>query len=171
MATTRVEVEVARLAQEKLILSYTMFGNLHDIAIPPVLATERSEDLWQHTCFEAFLRSSSGLGYYEFNFSPSRQWAAYRFRSYRRDRSVAAEVANPIIRLRSGPDRYTLQAELQLNRLSKLRNDGLWRLALSAVIEGLNGLKSYWALKHPPGKPDFHHPTSFVHKLDPTSPS
>src|SRR3546814_3736372 len=32
------------------------------------------------------------------------------------------------------------------------------KLALSAVIEELDGTKSYWALAHPPGKPDFHHP-------------
>ncbi len=35
------------------------------------------------------------------------------------------------------------------------------RLALSAVIEELDGTKSYWALRHPPGKPDFHHPDCF----------
>ena len=36
------------------------------------------------------------------------------------------------------------------------------KLALSAVIEELDGTKSYWALAHPPGKPDFHHPDCFA---------
>ena len=40
--------------------------------------------------------------------------------------------------------------------------DRPWRLGLSAVIEALNGEKSYWALAHPPEKPDFHHPDSFT---------
>src|SRR2546422_3089437 len=31
-------------------------------------------------------------------------------------------------------------------------------LALAAVVGDENGALSYWALKHPPGKPDFHHP-------------
>ena len=30
-------------------------------------------------------------------------------------------------------------------------------LGLSAVIEEADGNVSYWALAHPPGKPDFHH--------------
>ena len=38
-------------------------------------------------------------------------------------------------------------------------------LAFSAVIEETGGTKSYWALTHPPGKPDFHHPTCFTATL------
>ena len=36
------------------------------------------------------------------------------------------------------------------------------KLALSAVIETVDGAKTYWALAHPSDKPDFHHPDSFV---------
>jgi len=39
---------------------------------------------------------------------------------------------------------------------------GAMRLALSAVIEEERGRLSYWALRHPPGKPDFHHPDAFA---------
>lgn len=39
---------------------------------------------------------------------------------------------------------------------------GADRLGLSAVIEGVDGAISYWALVHPSDKPDFHHPDSFV---------
>jgi hypothetical protein len=35
-------------------------------------------------------------------------------------------------------------------------------LGLTAVVEEENGRLSYWALKHPPGKPDFHSPEGFV---------
>ena len=38
-------------------------------------------------------------------------------------------------------------------------------LALSSVIEELDGTKSYWALAHPPGQPDFHHPACFAATL------
>ena len=34
------------------------------------------------------------------------------------------------------------------------------RLALSPVIE--DGALSYWALRHPPGRPDFHHQDAFT---------
>jgi hypothetical protein len=35
------------------------------------------------------------------------------------------------------------------------------------VIETLDGSLSYWALRHPPGKPDFHHSESFALELEP----
>ena len=38
-------------------------------------------------------------------------------------------------------------------------------IGLSAVLEQQDGTKSYWALAHPPGAPDFHHPDCFVARL------
>ena len=38
-------------------------------------------------------------------------------------------------------------------------------IGLSAVIEETDGTKSYWALRHPPGPPDFHHPDCFALEL------
>jgi hypothetical protein len=40
------------------------------------------------------------------------------------------------------------------------------RLGLSAVIESCNGSLSYWALRHPAGKPDFHHADAFALGLE-----
>jgi hypothetical protein len=37
-----------------------------------------------------------------------------------------------------------------------------WQAALAAVIEERDGAKSYWALAHPLGKPDFHDPNCFI---------
>ena len=37
-----------------------------------------------------------------------------------------------------------------------------WQMGLSAVLEETDGTKSYWALAHPPGAPDFHHPDCFA---------
>jgi hypothetical protein len=45
------------------------------------------------------------------------------------------------------------------------------KLALCAVIEEESGMLSYWALNHPPGKPDFHHPDSFALEIGPPNPS
>jgi hypothetical protein len=36
---------------------------------------------------------------------------------------------------------------------------------LSAVIEAKDGSKSYWALAHPPSKPDFHNADCFTARL------
>ena len=144
------------------MLSYIVTGKMNDVRMPPVMTAARSDDLWQHTCFEAFVRASSGTEYYEFNFSPSTQWAAYRFGSYRSGMCVAAELGAPEIAVRSGIDCYRLQASLELDRLPGLFSKASWRLGLSALIENSSGCKSYWALAHPCGKPDFHHADCFA---------
>ena len=45
------------------------------------------------------------------------------------------------------------------------------KIALSAVIEETDGTKSYWALRHPPGAPDFHHPDCFALTLEAPDPA
>jgi hypothetical protein len=46
--------------------------------------------------------------------------------------------------------------------MPELRGARRLRIALAAVIEDENGRLSYWGLRHPPGKPDFHHPDGFA---------
>jgi hypothetical protein len=158
-AATKIEVDIARPHPDSLILSYVVSGRISDLLMPPVAAAARTDELWRHTCFEAFVRSSADAGYYEFNFAPSTQWAAYRFDSYRSGMRIATEIGAPRIEVRSSAESYTLQAALELDRLSS------WRLGLSAVLEETNGRKSYWALAHPPGKADFHHADCFALEL------
>jgi hypothetical protein len=81
---------------------------------------------------------------------------------------VASGVSAPVIEVEASPEVFTLQASLQLDQLSHLPRDAPWRLGLSALIEDKNGRKSYWALAHPPGKPDFHHGDCFAHEFSPT---
>lgn len=44
---------------------------------------------------------------------------------------------------------------------------GSEKFGLSAVIEETDGTKSYWAIAHQPGAPDFHSPTCFAATLPP----
>jgi hypothetical protein len=166
-AVTSIEVDVARSRAENLVLSYILTGKLRDVLMPPVMAPAQSHELWRHTCFEAFIRAPVGSVYYEFNFAPSTQWAAYRFDSYRSGMSAVMDIGVPAIKIQASPDRYTLQATIALDRLPELPRAAGWRLGLSAVIEEAEHRISYWALTHPPGKPDFHHPDCFVHELLP----
>jgi hypothetical protein len=159
-AAKRIDVDIARPRPGSLILSYVVSGRIGDLRMPPVMAPARTDELWHHTCFEAFVRAPPGPTYYEFNFSPSTQWAAYQFSSYRSGMRVAAEIAAPRIEVRSDKVTYTLQAALELDGLSSPL-----RLGLSAVVEETNGRKSYWALAHPPGKADFHHADCFALEL------
>jgi hypothetical protein len=159
-AAARVDVEVARSRPGTLLLSYVVTGKIGELRIPPLTAAARADELWRHTCFEAFVRPATGETYYEFNFAPSTLWAAYRFETYRAGMRVAREIVAPRIDVQSAPGRFTLQASLDLSSLG-----AGWRLGLAAVIEETSGRKSYWALAHPPGKPDFHHAVCFACEL------
>ncbi|HMF23288.1 MAG TPA: DOMON-like domain-containing protein [Pseudolabrys sp.] len=167
LAASSVEVEISRPRADSLVLRYLVTGKISDIRIPAVVPAARSDKLWRHTCFEAFVRALSGVEYYEFNFAPSTLWSAYRFSGYRSGMSVAAEVSAPSMEVQSKPDCFTLQTSLELDRLSGLSRKALWRLGLSALIEDMGGRKSYWALAHPPGKPDFHHVDCFGYEFSP----
>jgi hypothetical protein len=165
LATTDIAVDVAHPRAGSLVLYYFVTGKINDLRIPPVIPGGHADELWRHTCFEAFIRGSQDEGYHEFNFAPSTQWAAYRFSSYRSGMRVATEISAPRIEVQSEDGLYTLQASLDLDRASSLRRDAVWRLGLSAVLEETSGRKSYWALAHPPGKPDFHHSVCFAHEI------
>ena len=104
-------------------------------------------------------------GYHEFNLAPSGEWAAYAFAKYREGGLLADEALNPRIAVRSSAESLDLDASIPLERLSAMHPHACLALALSAVVEDKQGALSYWALKHPPGKPDFHHPDSFVLEL------
>ena len=148
-----------------VLITIVWLNKIGDLRMPPEAALTRAHELWQHTCFEAFVRASPSTAYYEFNFAPSMQWAAYRFSTYRRGMSVANDVSAPRIEVQSSGELYELQASLELDGMSSLPSEAVWRLGLSVVIEETSGRKSFWALAHPPGKADFHHSDCFAYEL------
>ena len=160
---------MARPRTGALMLTYVVTGKMGTLAMPSVTAATRTSDLWRHTCFEAFVRHAPDGAYYEFNFAPSTQWSAYRFSDYRSGMHVASEIGAPRIAVRASPERYVLRASLDIGGMlpSFPAGEGRGRattlhLGLSAVIEETSGRQSYWALAHPPGKPDFHHSDCFA---------
>jgi hypothetical protein len=72
----------------------------------------------------------------------------------------------PEIVCNTGGETVEVAVTLDLSWLARAYpNRGLC-LGLSAVIEDKAQVLSYWALKHPAEKPDFHHADSFVVELD-----
>lgn len=157
-AVTRIDVEAERTQGDTLRLRYVVSGTIGDLHLPPIGTSSRKDDLWRHTCFEAFQRATGDASYCEFNFAPSTEWAAYRFADYRsggRDLDIAA----PRIEVRPDDGKFELRA------IVRLKESAVWRLGLAAVIEETSGNLSYWALAHPPARPDFHGPAGFVLEL------
>jgi len=167
-AATHIDVDVARSHAGSLLLCYFVTGKIGGLRLPPIAPPVRAEELWQRTCFEAFVRCPACDIYYEFNFAPSTQWAAYQFDGYRSGMREASGVSAPAIAVKASSALLKLQASLELDQLSGLPRDTQWHLGLSALIEETSGRKSYWALTHPAGKPDFHHPDCFAHEFSPT---
>jgi hypothetical protein len=168
-AVREITVLVTRRGQS-LSLVYAVAGAVGDIALPAWRKASRADELWRHTCFEAFVGpAAGGAGYAEINLSPSNQWAVYAFERYREGMTSPEGVERRDVAMDAGDDRFTLAAIVDLDRLST-PGPGPWALGLSAVIELKDGSKSYWALAHPPGPPDFHHPDAFAAILPPESP-
>ena len=149
----------------KLWLRYVVECDLDAIQRPIPATPVFADGLWQHTCFEVFVRGGQGAAYIEGNFSPSGQFAFYRFTSHREGMKPYPDAADPAIGLDAAADQFALEATLDLASIAPEWAAADWTIALSAVIENVNGHKSYHALAHPGRAPDFHHPTSFALEL------
>lgn len=162
-----IQVLATRLGGNQLSLVFDVAGDIGQFRLPSGSRNGRRDGLWRHTCFEAFVRCGQAKGYFEFNLSPSGDWAAYRFDEYR-DGCRDAEIPPPAIVSHATSDRLGLVAGIELGAMAELVAGETWQVAISAVIEETDGNKSYWALAHPPkGPPDFHHPDCFVLELPP----
>jgi len=161
-AVTAIEAEVERPEAGLLSLRYVVTGDMRGVVLPPpAAAPERTDELWRHTCFEAFIGAPDQAAYAEVNLAPSGQWAAYRFDSYRAGMAPLEPFAPPGISMTRNDEGLELTATLRLDDLAGWR----WRLGLSAVIEEVGGQISYWAAAHAPGRPDFHHRDGFAVEL------
>jgi hypothetical protein len=148
-------------------LHYAMTGDLNALAIPEPLPPSAADGLWQHTCFEAFVGAVGGAAYREFNFSPSGQWAAYRF-SAERVRDAAAEITAPPpeIACEHTATRLDLRVRLPRAWLPAPEDTASLAIGLNAVVQTRDGQLSYWALHHPRAeRPDFHHAGGWTHRL------
>ena len=156
-----------RRKSEELAVTYVVDGDIGRLRVPAQRPSRPAHELWRHTCCEVFVARQGLLAYHEINLSPSGEWAAYAFDGYRTPRMGGAnriELA-PHVSIRSSASRLELDAVIRLDRLEASYVHAPLSLALSAVIEDSAGALSYWALRHPAGKPDFHHPQAFALEL------
>lgn len=155
-----VTVEMRMTGPRKVLLAFYAAPGAA-LAVSSAVLPGRADELWRHTCFELFVRPVDGPAYFEFNLSPSGQWAAYAFDDYRAGMRDLDLPVDPHIELERQGETFVLEADVDLAAIAQ----GKLLAGLSAVIEEVDGTKSYWALNHPPGAPDFHHPDCFALEL------
>ena len=159
-AALQAGFETAKLPGE-LEIRFRLDGDMSRIRLPAAELARRRDGLWQHTCFELFLRTDGSDSYHEFNFAPSGDWAAYRFAGRRLERT-APELPAPRIEYGRLPDGCTLSAQIEIAALPGFAQAASIDAGIAAVIETTDGALSYWALAHGGDKPDFHDPATFT---------
>ncbi len=126
----------------------------------------RQDGLWKATCFELFLQPEAAApSYWEVNFSPLGDWNVYALDGYRE--GLHEEPALEDVRAESfevDDDSLVCSFSFEVPGPAGLIM-GPMRLSATAVVETLDGRKTYWATKHAGDKPDFHRSESFAHLL------
>jgi hypothetical protein len=161
-AARSLGVRVRAEKSDTLVFHYSLAADMSRVRVPSSGVGGPADALWKHTCFEAFVAAADAAGYHEFNFSPSGDWAIYRFSAYREGMSRVERSGAPKISVRRCGGGLELESAVPLRNLAGLHDARHLRVAMAAVIEDDAGGLSYWGLRHAPGKPDFHDPNGFA---------
>lgn len=161
-AIEQLSCDIHCLEQGDLQLRYVLKAPLSQLAVPEQQTPNACDNLWQHTCFEAFIAQKGQSAYYEFNFSPSSQWAAYAFSDYRKPSNWQA--LPPQLNIEQSSHQLTLTATIKSANLPCSILE--LQIGITAVIENCDGVTSYWALTHPTKSPDFHHRAGLILSMD-----
>ncbi|MFM9041400.1 MAG: DOMON-like domain-containing protein [Vulcanococcus sp.] len=148
----------------ELRLRYQLQAPVDLVQLPgPVSQPKRRHELWQTTCFEAFIAVAGSPHYWEINLASTEDWNVYELDDYRTGLKQEERVETITIQ----QQRDCSAGQLQLELSAQLKLDGILESgqqlegSLTAVLDaGDHGL-SYWALEHRGNEADFHRRDSF----------
>jgi hypothetical protein len=123
----------------------------------------RAMNLWEHTCLECFIGPVSQPDYIEINLTTSGQWNSFHFTDVRQEMAesplLVCESMSPTP---PRPDGYDCAAQFNLSAWAEVAE---FRIGIAAVIETRAGERHFFALAHPPTRPDFHHRANHLIQL------
>jgi hypothetical protein len=147
-----------------LSIEYQLFGDLNAISIaPPASTPSRQFHLWEATCFEFFIGIPGDANYWEFNLSPSGNWAVFALNDYRQGLRDELAFASLPFKVDRYPNYITLSIEFDLSELILAEQD--LEMSVTTVIKSSQDELSYWAINHRGKEADFHLRDSFSIKL------
>ncbi len=160
-SASAVRVNSNEIECEFIIAGSTELIELSAPAQNPSKQRLRKDDLWKHTCFEAFLSEDrkDSSPYFEMNCAPSGDWNVYALDSYRQGLRPAALSATLLV-FQATTGQLHLKIGMTGEDLSRIKH-----LSLAAVIEFSDSSKSYFAAKHAGTVADFHLKESFTISL------
>ena len=149
-----------------LTVHYLLSGKVDEIVFPePEIRHERRNELWLTTCFEFFVAIPGQARYWEFNFSPSGAWNAFRMDAYRRIGFRQEElIQTPFLEIDNGAECLCLDTSVDLGPI--VENGKKILVGITSVIQTRDGHESYWSLAHPGSEADFHLRESFTLALE-----
>lgn len=144
---------------QRVRISFEIDADPRALSWPGPAVPAFRDGLWRHSCLELFA-TDAGQGYREFNFAPSGEFAAYEFDAYRTNMRPLA-LGTPGILRGADKDQLGIEVQMPAEWLGATSVEPR-AIGLTAVLEAINGSHSYWALRHPGDKPDFHHRDGFI---------
>jgi hypothetical protein len=158
----------ARWQEGVLELHYRLSGPLQRLRLPSQIAGEppqRRDQLWQSTCFEAFIGRAGQPGYWELNLAPNGDWNCYALNGYRQGLQPEPRIqALPFVlkqrQLEGELDQLELTLSLPIGALIPAAS--ALELSVTAVLDDVSHGCSYWAWLHSGTEPDFHRRESFL---------
>lgn len=158
----------ARWQEGVLELHYRLSGPLQRLRLPSQIAGEppqRRDQLWQSTCFEAFIGRAGQPGYWELNLAPNGDWNCYALNGYRQGLQPEPRIqALPFVLKQRQLEGELEQLELTLSLPfgALITAASALELSVTAVLDDVSHGCSYWAWRHSGPEPDFHRRESFL---------
>ncbi|WP_455220277.1 DOMON-like domain-containing protein [Kaarinaea lacus] len=145
----------------KINVLFRITGEINTILIPEKSGhPSRKNELWTTTCCELFIGGTGQTRYWEYNLSPSHDWAIFSFTNYRTNKTDDFSIPEPGISTKIDKDR-----EFELNTIVALPGSLIGHkldIGISSIIQDKAGDIYYYALSHPGEQPDFHDRNCFT---------
>jgi hypothetical protein len=149
---------------QMLSIEYQLFGDMNGISIaPPASSPSRQSHLWEATCFEFFIGIPGDANYWEFNLSPSGDWAVFALDDYRQGLRDELSFSSLPFKVDRYPNYITLSLEFDLSELILAEQD--LEMSVTTVVKSSQDELSYWAIAHSGKEADFHLRDSFAINL------
>lgn len=164
-STLRIHGVVEAIAAGEIAVTYDVTGEVDSGCWPELSKRQFRQGLWKATCFELFIGIPNTERYLEFNFSPSTEWCALSFQSYRNGPSDIRELAFSKFDVTRSENAFSMHVQFGLPAPLLNLEKSKCRAALTAVFEETDGRLTYWADAHRSEDPDFHNNQSFERVL------